>query len=543
MAVLDQRSEPSFQSGNSTFQRYNNYDQLFHKFIDTNVFDFEDEVRHNVTNTVENADATVDNFSDSDPIVSSPRQWDDLMDNPMVQRPQDYFSSEQRNSYDSENPTGCGSHAQCANRRPWAGTAFSSPSASNKNSMDSIKNHRKLKSVGSTDSATSHKLTGKKKIPRKSKSNPAMMGPSYYRSYNYGDHWTHHHDKRANALNFRVAMCTSPKPRLKAQKKSSMVTAEIPQAFGLGISRFEQADEYPSVCNSSGYENDLGSISSDMSPLQEKQMYGQLYFENLYIGSETSQAKGDFRASTPNYMSSSTSAYHSSSQRFIRDRKDVNHNVDNTYVEPSDMWSQMSAPGNDSSAQATLVNVMKQQHDPMLTTSLRAEMYESYPNTPDLSYDHFPSPPELDVRHSFCNVNESLRLSALSSTNSVTQISDKAASFSNTSFDNPTTHKRRSTSRGHPNNRSRKGTSQSRRALSSGFVNFTASDSEKLLSGVAPSGSSKTKARREKEAEDKRRRLSEAATRAIMDAGGDVAVLEANGLLEDYLDSTNRDLC
>lgn len=64
-----------------------------------------------------------------------------------------------------------------------------------------------------------------------------------------------------------------------------------------------------------------------------------------------------------------------------------------------------------------------------------------------------------------------------------------------------------------------------------GFVNFTPSDSKKILSGVAPSGSSKTKARREKEAADKRRRLSQAAMRAVMEAGGDVEALQKAGLL------------
>ncbi|CAK3943375.1 Hypothetical predicted protein [Lecanosticta acicola] len=64
-----------------------------------------------------------------------------------------------------------------------------------------------------------------------------------------------------------------------------------------------------------------------------------------------------------------------------------------------------------------------------------------------------------------------------------------------------------------------------------GFVNFTPSDSTKILSGVAPSGSSKTKARREKEAADKRRRLSHAAVRAIMEAGGDVEALQKAGLI------------
>lgn len=55
-----------------------------------------------------------------------------------------------------------------------------------------------------------------------------------------------------------------------------------------------------------------------------------------------------------------------------------------------------------------------------------------------------------------------------------------------------------------------------------GFVNFTPSDKNILMTGVAPSGSSKTKARREKEALEKRRRLSEAAIKAVKEAGGDV---------------------
>ncbi|MCJ1250736.1 hypothetical protein MMC30_007964 [Trapelia coarctata] len=64
-----------------------------------------------------------------------------------------------------------------------------------------------------------------------------------------------------------------------------------------------------------------------------------------------------------------------------------------------------------------------------------------------------------------------------------------------------------------------------------GFVNFTPSDSRKILGGVAPSGSSKTKARREKEASDRRRKLSEAAAKAIREAGGDVEALKREGLL------------
>ena len=61
---------------------------------------------------------------------------------------------------------------------------------------------------------------------------------------------------------------------------------------------------------------------------------------------------------------------------------------------------------------------------------------------------------------------------------------------------------------------------------SMGFVNFTPEDSKKILTGVAPSGSSKTKARREREANDKRRKLSEAAAKAIRELGGDVERLK-----------------
>lgn len=64
-----------------------------------------------------------------------------------------------------------------------------------------------------------------------------------------------------------------------------------------------------------------------------------------------------------------------------------------------------------------------------------------------------------------------------------------------------------------------------------GFVNFTPSDSQKILTGVAPSGSSKTKARRELEAIERKRKLSVAAEKAVRDAGGDPEKLRAAGLI------------
>ena len=66
-----------------------------------------------------------------------------------------------------------------------------------------------------------------------------------------------------------------------------------------------------------------------------------------------------------------------------------------------------------------------------------------------------------------------------------------------------------------------------------GFVNFTPSDSKRILTGVAPSGSSKTKARREQEANEKKRKLSLAVLRAVEEAGGDPEPLRKEGLLID----------
>lgn len=65
------------------------------------------------------------------------------------------------------------------------------------------------------------------------------------------------------------------------------------------------------------------------------------------------------------------------------------------------------------------------------------------------------------------------------------------------------------------------------------FVNFTPSDSKRILTGVAPSGSSKTKARREQEANEKKRKLSLAVLRAVEEAGGDPEPLRKGGLLAD----------
>lgn len=67
---------------------------------------------------------------------------------------------------------------------------------------------------------------------------------------------------------------------------------------------------------------------------------------------------------------------------------------------------------------------------------------------------------------------------------------------------------------------------------SAGFVNFTPDDSRKILAGVAPSGSSKTKARREKEAIERRKRRSQTAVKPGIKACGSVDCLRTLGKKE-----------
>ncbi|KAI5288303.1 hypothetical protein KEM54_005316 [Ascosphaera aggregata] len=100
----------------------------------------------------------------------------------------------------------------------------------------------------------------------------------------------------------------------------------------------------------------------------------------------------------------------------------------------------------------------------------------------------------------------------------------KAKSMSNVRNNGGTN---RSVSRGRPASKSQLRASNSRSNIGVSFVNFTPEDSQKLLSGVAPSGSSKTKARREQEAREKKKRLEEAAYLAIQKAGGNIGDLRS----------------
>ncbi|KAJ2901243.1 hypothetical protein MKZ38_002107 [Zalerion maritima] len=89
--------------------------------------------------------------------------------------------------------------------------------------------------------------------------------------------------------------------------------------------------------------------------------------------------------------------------------------------------------------------------------------------------------------------------------------------------------KRRSWTRSNSSNSNTRSSGRSRSRSNGGapdpFVNYTPFDHETLMAGVAPSGSSKTKARREREAMEGRRRIGEMAMKAVQAAGGDFKAL------------------
>ncbi|KAL9030597.1 MAG: hypothetical protein Q9196_001303 [Gyalolechia fulgens] len=132
----------------------------------------------------------------------------------------------------------------------------------------------------------------------------------------------------------------------------------------------------------------------------------------------------------------------------------------------------------------------------------------------DFNASEYPPPPELDSNPPFPQEQQ--------------HISPRRTS-SPSAHPSPSRNRRRSKS---TQGRKSAGNLKSGKSpVTMDFVNFTPSDSKRILTGVAPSGSSKTKARREQEANEKKRKLSLAVLRAVEEAGGDPEPLRKGGLL------------
>lgn len=167
-----------------------------------------------------------------------------------------------------------------------------------------------------------------------------------------------------------------------------------------------------------------------------------------------------------------------------------------------------------------------------------------FPPTPSLgqggfgTFSHGPSPAETITRRSSLPHTPSpvSHLSAVAAAAvALAATSSKATSRSISKVSSRPGSSRRKASSGSMRSQAKTSVASSLSSQSNesemSFVNFTPHDASRILNGVAPSGSSKTKARREKEALDRRRKLSEAAAAAVKAVGGDASALANVDLL------------
>jgi hypothetical protein len=210
--------------------------------------------------------------------------------------------------------------------------------------------------------------------------------------------------------------------------------------------------------------------------------------------------------------------------------------VPSIYPEPSQhnrLWSANSFDAKDiHQPSPTFSPWMGDESETILRSPMSSQpisRIHSYPNDLSMSglricYDPTLAPSRVEETASEMHFGRSRRESRTPSTSRRQQRTPSSGTPS------PRRRQRRTpSSKGH--SRKSSGQMQSPRGSSGSFVNYTPHDSEKLLTGVAPSGSSKTKARREREAVEKRRRFSQAALKAVVKAGGDLAELRDAGLM------------
>lgn len=131
---------------------------------------------------------------------------------------------------------------------------------------------------------------------------------------------------------------------------------------------------------------------------------------------------------------------------------------------------------------------------------------------------YYPQVSSNEARHTL-NHRSSMPNGLSTPTNSyhsIPKASTKSPSHRRSRSNHNNTHRRRKSS-------TTTSANTSPRHASLDFVNFTPNDSKKILTGVAPSGSSKTKMRREKEAAERRRKMGQQIQEAVQT--GDVSAL------------------
>ncbi|KAL8989465.1 MAG: hypothetical protein Q9169_008355 [Polycauliona sp. 2 TL-2023] len=354
------------------------------------------------------------------------------------------------------------------------------------------------------------------------------------------------------------------KPRFRTSKTSTLPTKQ-----------FQSADGHLDTMIGSSYDY------KHESPQSQEWTHGM---EHLSLHSETSQFPISPSTVTPHHQNGSVTAFQTPRHMTLRDEFfhgeridehsfDANPSIDSTdeHFDPfqthdNNLHSTMAphqlhqtpswAPAVSTSSEATYIlssnHGLPESKDSYYTHGLASKSAPALPyqlNTQfsienfgassdtigPLLEDHLPiSPPPQHPLHSYPEP-PALPLPELKPSHSPPRrISSPAL---------PTTPSRASHHQQHRRSKSTVATTPRRKSastlrapkssssMSMGFVNFTPHDSKRILTGVAPSGSSKTKARRELEANEKKRKLSAAVLRALEEAGGDTEGLRREGLL------------
>ena len=552
MALLDHHVETPFPPEHQDFLKFDNYDQLFQQCIETDIFDFpddDDDSSHDISDKTESTRNTSYSFSEDDPIITSPGpQWEGFGDKTKVPWSPEPWSLEQRqissgsdfaafgNTF--EHTRGHYQHSCSSGSFPYSSTNL------NKASVFSPKGQRKLKSVRSTDAPSFRISSHHRKTPKKSKSNPATMRASYHQPSVYRNPWSRHFDEKAETLGLRLGLYTAATPQSESFGWPTYDKDVTSQPLGLGIACYEEANRNVISSNAEAYQPDFLQKAQMPSPGEERQSADA---QCEFFIHKSMQDERPFQSVSTVYeyplaIRCPTSPRWNS-EDVVRDSGAFSPDANSTLTPSSHLWSSSTVQEDISPADVALRNALRQHNDPMLNDGdLQPDIIqlESIPSL--LLEDNRDLSSSLAQNEQLRPFTQNLTQTSVSYAPEVTTASsNRSPSGDHAANSNNGDQKRRSMPRLQGSSHSRRSSGQSKRALSSSFVNFTASDSERLLSGVAPSGSSKTKARREKEAEDKRRRLSEAAKRAVMEAGGDITVLDKDGLLKEYLESAERE--
>ena len=522
MAYLTQQHTYPMRPTNKEPQWATVYDDLFSQYVDIDTDDFQfggtsssDSASNNETlNSIEGH--LTDSGDSSASEAAARRLSDDFWARTLavleesassLELQQDSGNAQQRQSqhhntlspaasfYDTKNTPHADFLSLGGLSSPHISTVPSSPSA------DAAARRRRANKYQHERSAkTPERPVGVTKTYRSSSKSPKMMSPSRYRA-GAPDAWV-------DSIYQTPTRMTSMTLPVRSMPLTPPSSGRSKPAVGLGFQGFGNLDASP-FQPFTNYDEQASPFSSNFN---QQSVPRQLYSpEASPLTSPSVERAGMAFVEEPTvfreiyYEQSSADSYNKSAWS-------ANSFGAEDIYEPSPTFSPwMASEKKEAEYQASLNNF--QVHNSLLPTSY---------NDPTLAPAY--------VEATLPEATPYYTTTAYPSTTNITRRGSRTPSPSRNRI-----AKRNSSSKPHSRKPSSEYKASSSRAASKsgGFVNYTSSDSEKLLTGVAPSGSSKTKARREREAAEKWRRFSQAAAKAVAEAGGEIAAPVANMLPVD----------